>query len=307
MALRLVSQRLADSLGGYCLDGSRPGYWYEPPSQAPGVRAVGNRSWVLFMDGGAWCYDAHDCESRSKSWKGSSKNWPARYWPYSGPLDGSAKVNPAFAGFHRVLLGYCDGSSYTGDRIAPYKTSGGALMYFRGRAALEAQLADLLDAGLRDAESVLFSGGSAGGLGTVFASNRLQAQLPRATVYKVLLISSFFMLLPEQRAASAEPTCIKGRGASSKCVPWALKMRGMCQLHNCTATLRAAGEGCGASEFSSGKGGGGKGDGGIVPAASTARGAPRWPCLFPVKSLRSVRAPTFVINSAIDSWQVTAM
>lgn len=287
MSLRLVDTDIVQALGGYCLDGSRPGYWYEPPSQAPGVSRVGNRSWFIFLDGGAWCYDEHDCESRSKTFKGSSRKFPARYWPYSGPLDSNPKVNPSFAGFHRVLIGYCDGSSYTGDRLEPYKASTGSMLWFRGRAALEAQLLDLQRAGLSDAENVLFSGGSAGGLGAIFASNRLQAQLPNVAVYKVLLVSSFFMLLPGQRAAGAAPTCAHGRGSSTKCIPWALKMRAMCQLHNCTRTLRTAGDGCGVPE-----------------RASDKQGGVRWSCLFPVRSLRSVRAPTFVINSAVDSWQL---
>ncbi|KAL1525701.1 hypothetical protein AB1Y20_020547 [Prymnesium parvum] len=272
MTLHLIGQELSQQLGAYCLDGSRPGYWYDPPTPRA-AHAASNRSWLVFLDGGAWCYDAQDCDSRSRGFRGSSRAFPARYWPYSGPLDKSVAVNPTFAGFHRVLLGYCDGSSFTGERVTPYALGSGAVLHMRGRAVLHALLLHLMRAGMREARQVLFSGGSAGGLGTVFAANWLQAQLPAAKL-KVLLVSSFFLHLP----AGDAPTCTRGRGAQSKCLPWAVKMQQMCALHNCTPTVRAAGVACDAA----------------------GAGAE---CLLPAASLRSVRPPTFVINSAIDSWQ----
>ncbi len=56
------------------------------------------------------------------------------------PLDRSARVNPTFASFHRVLLGYCDGGSFLGDSAAPLATAGGGSVYMRGRRVLQAQL-----------------------------------------------------------------------------------------------------------------------------------------------------------------------
>ena len=117
---------LARSLGAYCLDGSVPGLWYQPPPQPP-ADGRPSRSWLLFLDGGAWCYDAQSCEARSREFRGSSRHFPSRYWPYSGPMSANPTLNPAFAGFHRVVLGYCDGGSWLGDRHAPLLSGGGRL------------------------------------------------------------------------------------------------------------------------------------------------------------------------------------
>jgi hypothetical protein len=290
--LRLVGEARARAHGGYCLDGSPPGFWYDPPAVDVGGSDLGNRSWLLFLDGGSWCYDEHDCESRAKGFKGSSRGYPPRYWPYSGPMDARPSVNPTFARFHRVLLGYCDGSSFLSDRTAPLVSStGGAPLYMRGRRVLEAQVAELLDLGLRDATHVLFSGGSAGGLGALHAANAVQQLLPRAEVFKVLLLSGFF-LMPPSRGLGAGATCTKGRDAARRCVPWAQRMRGMCMLHNCTPTLREShSDGCGAHRLAA--------DSATTPAA-----AGRWRCMFPAASLPRVRAPVFIINSALDSWQL---
>ena len=78
-----------------------------------------------------------------------------RYWPYSGLLDGSAAVNPTFAGFHRVNLAYCDGSAFTGDRAEPVVTASGEKLYFRGKRVLALLLDELLAAGLRHARRLL--------------------------------------------------------------------------------------------------------------------------------------------------------
>lgn len=285
--LRLASAELSSRLGGVCLDGSLPGYWYSPPAHSA-ASPSSNRSWLIFLDGGAWCYDEQDCVSRSKGFKGSSAHFPAHYWPYSGPLDSNPRRNPTFAAFHRVLIGYCDGSSYSSERVEPYRARGGELLYFRGRAVLHTLLLELLNAGLSSAENVLFSGGSAGGIGTIFASNWLQSKLPQVTTFKVLLVSSFFLHLKGEIYSSDAPTCTQGRGARSKCLPWAVKMRSMCELHNCTPTLRYADRGCEQAH---------------ERKHSLSSAAALWPCFFPSRSLLSVRAPTFVVNSAIDSWQ----
>ena len=146
--LRVVPASLATALGAVCLDGSPPAYWYQPPRPQA---ATDNVSWLIHLDGGAWCYDERDCAGRARSEKGSSKSLKRRYWPYSGLLDGNAAVNPTFAGFHRVNLAYCDGSSFTGDRAEPVVTASGEKLYFRGKRVLSLLLDELLAAGLRHA------------------------------------------------------------------------------------------------------------------------------------------------------------
>ena len=153
--LRVVPASLATARGAVCLDGSPPAYWYQPPRPQA---AADNVSWLIHLDGGAWCYDERDCAGRARSEKGSSTRLKRRYWPYSGLLDGNAAVNPTFAGFHRVNLAYCDGSSFTGDRAEPVVTASGEKLYFRGKRVLALLLDELLAAGLRHAHRVLLVG-----------------------------------------------------------------------------------------------------------------------------------------------------
>ena len=150
--LRVVPASLATARGAVCLDGSPPAYWYQPPRPQA---ATDNVSWLIHLDGGAWCYDERDCAGRARSEKGSSTKLKRRYWPYSGLLDGNAAVNPTFAGFHRVNLAYCDGSSFTGDRAEPVVTASGEKLYFRGKRVLALLLDELLAAGLRHARRLL--------------------------------------------------------------------------------------------------------------------------------------------------------
>ena len=50
--LRVVPASLATALGAVCLDGSPPAYWYQPPRPQA---ATDNVSWLIHLDGGAWC------------------------------------------------------------------------------------------------------------------------------------------------------------------------------------------------------------------------------------------------------------
>ena len=130
-----VDAQLAKSLGAYCLDGSLPGFWYQPPPTPPAAGTV-SHSWLIFLDGGAWCYSLDECAKRARTYLGSSRSYKDGHWPYAGPLDRDPQRNPTFARFNRVLLGYCDGASFTGDRAAPLRTRGGALLHLRGRAVV---------------------------------------------------------------------------------------------------------------------------------------------------------------------------
>ena len=168
-AWQSVNESLAASLGAYCLDGTIPGFWYQPPPKPPSTGT--SRSWLVFLDGGAWCYDAHNCESRSRQFKGTGAKVPKSFWPYAGYMDASPTTNPTFASFHRVHFHYCDGSSFSGDRQEPLSTGPGKPpLYLRGRRVLAALLRTALVAGMADAEEVLFSGGSAGGIGAMHAA-----------------------------------------------------------------------------------------------------------------------------------------
>ena len=244
--LHVLSQARADARGAVCLDGSPPAFWYQPPS---GVQS-GNASWLVHLDGGAWCYDERDCAARSRSEKGSSRALKKRYWPYSGPLSANPTVNPTFSGFHRVNLAYCDGGSWIGDRTEPLVGPGGERLYLRGRRVLDLLVEELLQLGMRHATHVLWVGGSAGGPGALHAADRVQRQLgPALESFKVLIISGFFLLRAEEvagatggggAAAAGGGTCGTRPKALASCTPWAAKMRYMLNMHNGTGAMSRA-------------------------------------------------------------------
>jgi hypothetical protein len=216
----------------------------------------------------------------------------------------------------------------------------GKLLYLRGRRVFAAQIAAALELGLRDADEVLFTGGSAGGIAAMHAAPWLRAELPRARRFKVMILSGYFLeqrsarsrssrrgalgstgssaapvasdsgrASPEpgpeaapdtgtdirlgrrlssssssssssEHAADDAPECRRGHASSTTCMPWVSKMRRMCELHNCSGALLEGG--CGHD----------------LPEAQ------RWRCLFGRHAAAALRVPVFVINSAIDAWQM---
>ena len=172
----------AEAGAGVCLDGSPPALYYVAAKSA-----AYNASWVVMLQGGGWCVDEASCAERSRTSLGSTAQLAAkqRSLRVGGILHGLALRNPDFHAFHRVLLHYCDGGSFTGDRDV------GAL-HLRGRAVLDAQLRRLEAMGLSDAERVLFGGFSAGGLGAAVHADAVRARLRRVRQFGVLAASGFF-------------------------------------------------------------------------------------------------------------------
>ena len=115
---------------GVCLDGSPPGFFYSPPPLVGGR----NDSWLLHLDGGGWCTDLEACKVRSKMFKGTSTAWKLAP-DQAGILNTEAARNPTFHGFHKAVLKYCDGASFSGDVQDPVKV-GNTRLYFRAPRVL---------------------------------------------------------------------------------------------------------------------------------------------------------------------------
>ena len=77
---------------------------------------------------------------------------------------------------------------------------------------LDALLDELLRLGLAQATELLFGGGSAGGLGALAAAERVRARLPALRVFKVFVLSGFFLARPSPRATDAP----RGSAASAE-------------------------------------------------------------------------------------------
>ncbi|CAD7945142.1 unnamed protein product [Amoebophrya sp. A120] len=127
-----------------CLDGSLPYFYISRPavdekSLAPAASAGAaparpvadtttdkKRNFIFYLEGGAWCESVEDCVARSETYLGSGKFLPEKHENVFFPartsgiipyLDSDCEeVNPEFCEFTKVIIHYCDGNSFTGQR-----------------------------------------------------------------------------------------------------------------------------------------------------------------------------------------------
>lgn len=258
----------SDAAGAVCLDGSASGIYFHPATTA---RA--SKRWVIFIEGGGWCYTLDQCAARARSNLGSSKKWAASLVGY-GPYSTDAGRNPLWFDANIVFVPYCDGNSFTGDADAPVVVSGTRL-YFRGRRLLDYTLNYLTNKlNLSAATQVLLSGCSAGGLATYQHADyvgqylRRTVQDPAALVYKAMPISGFF--IDYKAAGTAGAPRIYGE-----------EMRTAFKFQNSTGGVH---QGCIAHRRASG------GD------ASD--------CMLAQHVYPFIQTPIFVQQSVYDTWQI---
>ena len=90
-----------------CNDGSPAGYYIR--------RNPSSRKWVLFLEGGWYCYDQVSCEARWLRLRTlmSSSQWPEEK-TVGGIMSSDHNENPHFAEANHVLLPYCSSDSWAG-------------------------------------------------------------------------------------------------------------------------------------------------------------------------------------------------
>ena len=150
----------ADRDGAVCLDGSPGAFYfrkYTDPAHA--------NDWLLHFKGAGWCYDTEDCFGRSQMVFGSSNFMDNVTSGWNGGILGPG--DDTFGGFNKVILEYCDGASFTGDRTDPVPAGpgGNTSLFFRGRRIRDSIFKTLVrDHNLGAARDVLLTGCSSGGL-----------------------------------------------------------------------------------------------------------------------------------------------
>jgi O-palmitoleoyl-L-serine hydrolase len=246
--------------GARCLDGSPAGYYYRPGDPS---------KWVFSMQGGGWCWNLADCETRAGTTLGSSKDWP-KAGKFGGILDVSAADNPDFYNYSMVLAPYCDGASFSGHVGAPVPAPGGTQLYFRGHDILVNILASVLPLGLSSASELLVMGGSAGGLATMlhadFIGDTVRAANPGVSVSAVPDCGFFLGGAPD----------VFGR-------PFALgEYQTVAAMQNVTGSPDQVDAGC-----------------------WTATPPPlRWQCFLAPYTYAHISTRTFLSNSQYDTWQL---
>ena len=249
-----------------CLDGS-PGAFYFRPSPVPDTR-----KFIIFFQGGGWCYTPEDCLKRSKTRLGSSKSYEPTLGAdglSGGVLSPNCTENPDFCDFNVMHFMYCDGSSYSGARQSTL-TVGNTSLWFRGAMIRKAMLDySAKHLNLTAATDVLLSGGSAGGLATFLhmdsIGDYLRSAAPGLTRYGALPLSGFFLA---HANTEYQPGYVE-------------HIRGIFDMSE--AEL-----------------------GGGLDSRCLARygGNESWRCMFAEFNFAISTTPTMVLNSKVDAWQI---
>jgi len=210
-ALKLVMLDLeeADKRGAHCLDGSPPAFYYLPAS-----KKANRKKWVIFMKGGEWCEDEEACAKRANSTLLGSTKQAGQFMFTNGAPFFLSKA--PWSDYNRVLLWYCDGGLFGGDRDEPENG-----LYYQGKRILDFQLDTLMkpEYGLKDAEEVMLAGNSAGGLSVYLHADHVASVLSPSTKLRAVPISGFFVPREEDQITEAVSKLYKLHDLSSVVKP----------------------------------------------------------------------------------------
>ncbi|BAD87540.1 putative pectinacetylesterase precursor [Oryza sativa Japonica Group] len=240
----------AQEKGAVCLDGSPPGYHLQRGFGS------GEHSWLVFLEGGAWCNSIESCSRRKMGVYGSSKFMKAA--EFNGILSNDQQLNSDFYNWNKVAIRYCDGASFSGDAEAQDKD--GSTLHFRGLRIWEAVVDELMGKGLATAKQAILSGCSAGGLAALLHCNDFHARFPKEVSAKCLPDAGFFLDVED----------LSGE-------------RHMWSVFNGTVHLQNVRE--------------------VLSKDCLTKKDPT-ECFFPAELVKSITAPTLILNSAYDSWQI---
>ncbi|THU55159.1 hypothetical protein C4D60_Mb11t03620 [Musa balbisiana] len=274
VAMTLVPH--AGSTGAVCLDGSPPAYHIH------GGLGSGARNWLLQFEGGGWCNDVASCAARSKTRRGSTR-YMNKLEVFSGILSNDSTTNPDFYDWNRVKLRYCDGASFGGDSEFLNSTTA---LYFRGQRIWKAIVLDLLPKGLIQADKVLLSGCSAGGLASFLHCDDLTRFVPETATVKCMSDAGFFL---DVRDVSGQYT-IRSFFSSLVSLQVRFLLLFVASLTYRFAKLDVVPQGVQKN---------------LNPNCTSSYGLFAYQCFFPQHALSYIRTPYFILNSAYDVYQTS--
>ncbi|KAM9769183.1 inactive palmitoleoyl-protein carboxylesterase notum1b [Menidia menidia] len=149
-----------------CNDGSPAGYYIR--------ESRGSRRWLLFLEGGWYCFDKQTCDSRYETMRSlmSSSGWPQTR-KGTGILSPQPEENPHWWNANMVFIPYCSSDVWSG---ASPKTDQSDYA-FMGSLIIREVVSELLPRGLQNARTLLLSGSSAGGAGVLLNVDRVASHL----------------------------------------------------------------------------------------------------------------------------------
>lgn len=135
-----------------CNDGSPATYY---------IRATTNTTWIIYLMGGGYCFDANTCAQRWKQAPSlmSSKGYPTALTG-TGIYSEDPKINPVFSTANLVFVPYCSSDVWTGNHTS---TGQNGDWHFHGAAIVRGLVDDLVAKfSFRSAQLVILTGTSAG-------------------------------------------------------------------------------------------------------------------------------------------------
>ncbi|CAH9079398.1 unnamed protein product [Cuscuta epithymum] len=166
-----------------CLTGKPASYYFDSGF------STGMRNWLVYLQGGAWCNNLEFCVAYAQR---KNLTLDPKPYPFDYILSNKKEVNPDFFNWNRVVVRYCDGSSFTSDSERIFEFNGTKL-YFRGARIYKAVMQELLHKlGMSMAENALLVGGSAGGVAVALHCDGFHDLLPHATRVKCLSDAGYF-------------------------------------------------------------------------------------------------------------------
>ncbi|XP_073653242.1 palmitoleoyl-protein carboxylesterase NOTUM isoform X2 [Tursiops truncatus] len=149
-----------------CNDGSSAGYYLK--------ESKGSRRWLLFLEGGWYCFNRENCDSRYDTMRRlmSSKDWPLTRTG-TGILSSQPEENPHWWNANMVFIPYCSSDVWSGASSKSEKNE----YAFMGALIIQEVVRELLGKGLSGAKVLLLAGSSAGGTGVLLNVDRVAEQL----------------------------------------------------------------------------------------------------------------------------------
>ncbi|CAH9079423.1 unnamed protein product [Cuscuta epithymum] len=166
-----------------CLTGKPASYYFDNGFSS----GMGN--WLVYLQGGAWCNNIPYCAqyAHARNITLDPKPYNFRYI-----LSNKKGENPDFYNWNKVVIRYCDGSSFTSDSPKTYEYNGTKL-YFRGARIYRAVMQEVYHKlGMKMAKNALLVGGSAGGVAATIHCDGFRDFLPNATRVKCLSDAGYF-------------------------------------------------------------------------------------------------------------------
>ncbi|CAM4553728.1 palmitoleoyl-protein carboxylesterase NOTUM isoform X1 [Lepidochelys kempii] len=149
-----------------CNDGSPAGYYLK--------ESKGSRRWLLFLEGGWYCFNRENCDTRYDTMRRlmSSKEWPITKTG-TGILSSQPEENPHWWNANMVFIPYCSSDVWSGASSKSEKNE----YAFMGALIIQEVVKELVGKGLNNAKVLLLAGSSAGGTGVLLNVDRVAEQL----------------------------------------------------------------------------------------------------------------------------------